>query len=131
MSSLSELPIDQGIAVTGSINQFGEIQPIGGVTYKIEGFFDVCQKRGLTGKQGVIIPWQNSKDLVLNDEVIEAVKNGRFHIYPIAHVNEGIEILTGTKAGARGVKGGFPAKTVHGKVFAKLKKFHKKAVADS
>ncbi|MCL2565418.1 MAG: AAA family ATPase [Defluviitaleaceae bacterium] len=131
LSSLSELPINQGIAVTGSINQFGEIQPIGGVTYKVEGFFDVCNKRGLTGKQGVIIPWQNAKELVLNDEVIEAVKNSLFHIYPIAHVNEGIEILTGTIAGDRNEKGNFPIKSVHGKVFKKLKKFHKKAVLDN
>ena len=131
LSSLSELPIDQGIAVTGSINQFGEIQPIGGVTYKIEGFFDICNKRGLTGKQGVIIPWQNTTDLVLNTEVIEAVKTGMFHIYPISHVNEGIEILTGTPAGARSEKGNFPVKSVHGKVFSKLKKFHKKAVLDN
>lgn len=131
LSSLSELPINQGIAVTGSINQFGEIQPIGGVTYKIEGFFDVCNKRGLTGKQGVIIPWQNVKELVLNDEVIEAVKKGMFHIYPIAHVNEGIEILTSAPAGERNDKGNFPANSIHGKVFKKLKKFHKKAVLDS
>jgi len=85
----------------------------------------------LTGKQGVIIPWQNTTDLVLNTEVIEAVKTGMFHIYPISHVNEGIEILTGTPAGARSEKGNFPVKSVHGKVFSKLKKFHKKAVLDN
>jgi len=131
LSSLSELPIRQEIAVTGSINQFGEIQPVGGVTYKIEGFFDLCNKRGLTGNQGVIIPWQNVKDLVLNDEVIEAVKNNMFHIYPITHVDEGIEILTGVPVGVRSEKGNFPIKSVYGKVFRKLKKYHKKAQADS
>ena len=131
LSSLSELPISQEIAVTGSINQFGEIQPVGGVTDKIEGFFDLCNKRGLTGKQGVIIPWQNVKDLVLNDAVIEAVRANKFHIYPIRHVDEGIEILTGVKAGVRSEKGNFPLKSVYGKVFSKLKKYHKKAQADS
>lgn len=95
LSSLSEIPINQEIAVTGSLNQFGEVQAIGGVTYKIEGFFDLCNARGLTGNQGVIIPYQNVTDLVLKDVVIEAVKQGKFHIYPITHVNEGIEILTG------------------------------------
>ena len=131
LSSLSELPLSQEIAVTGSINQFGEIQPVGGVTDKVEGFFDVCKKRGLTGKQGVIIPWQNVKDLVLNDEVVEAVKDGMFHIYPISHVDEGIEILTGVSVGVRNEKGILPVKSVHGKVFRKLKKYHKKAQMES
>jgi len=130
LSSLSELPISQEIAVTGSINQFGEIQPVGGVIQKVEGFFDVCKKRGLTGSQGVIIPWQNAKDLVLDTEVIEAVKDGKFHIYPIAHVDEGIELLTGVPVGVRNEKGNFPVKSVHGKVYGKLKKYHKKAVSD-
>lgn len=99
LSSLSRLPIDQGIAVTGSVNQFGEIQPIGGVNEKIEGFFYVCQAQGLTGKQGVIIPYQNVANLFLADEVIEAVKAGQFHIWPIKNIKEGIEILTGVEAG--------------------------------
>ena len=117
MSSLAELPIRQDIAVTGSINQFGDIQPIGGVTYKIEGFFDLCKKRGLTGQQGVVIPKQNIRDLVLNDEVVSAVKDGMFHIYAIGHVDEGIEILTDTDA-----------QDVHRKVLKKLKYYHKRAV---
>lgn len=114
LSSLSEVPINQEIAVTGSINQFGEIQAIGGVTYKIEGFYDLCKLRGLTGNQGVIIPYQNVSDLVLKDEVIQSVKEGKFHIYPIKHINEGIEILTDTAY-----------KQIHSKVLEKLKKFYK------
>lgn len=99
LSSLSEVPIKQGIAVTGSVNQKGEIQPIGGVTEKIEGFFEICKFQGLTGNQGVIIPHQNVANLALNEEIIEAVKDGMFHIYPVSNIDEGIEILTGVKAG--------------------------------
>ncbi|WP_058486304.1 ATP-binding protein [Defluviitalea phaphyphila] len=125
LSSLSGIPINQGIAVTGSINQKGEIQPIGGVSYKIEGFFKFCKSKGLTGEQGVIIPYQNIKDLVLNDEVIEAVKQGKFHIYPISHVNEGMEILMGVAAGNKNEKGKFSKESIHGKVYDKLKRFYK------
>ncbi len=99
LSSLSEVPIKQGIAVTGSVNQKGEIQPIGGVTEKIEGFFEICKYQGLTGNQGVIIPYQNVDNLALNEEVVAAVKDGMFHIYPVSTIDEGIEILTGVKAG--------------------------------
>lgn len=127
LSNISELPISQEIAVTGSINQKGQIQPIGGVTYKIEGFFDICNKRGLTGAQGVIIPEQNVKDLVLKDDVINAVKEGKFHIYPINSIDEGIEILTGVSAGKKNSKGKYPQATVHGMVIKKLKEFYKKA----
>jgi len=95
LSSLSDVPIKQGIAVTGSVNQFGEIQPVGGVTHKIEGFYKVCKEKGLTGDQGVIIPYQNVSNLVLSDEVIEAVEKGFFHIYSVKTVEEGMEILTG------------------------------------
>ncbi len=130
LSSIADLPINQEIAVTGSINQRGEIQPIGGVTLKIEGFFDLCKARGLTGRQGVIIPRQNIVDLVLRDDVIEAVKDGVFHIYAITHVDEGIEILTDTPAGEPNEKGKYPADTVHGRVFKKLKDFYKKAVTE-
>lgn len=130
LSSLSNLPINQEIAVTGSVNQKGEIQPIGGVTYKIEGFFDICEKRGLTGTQGVIIPAQNIKDLVLKNKVIEAVKNGKFHIYPILSVDEGIEILTGVKAGKKGSRGKYPQNTVYGKVYKKLKVYYEKSIED-
>ena len=123
LSSLAELPIRQDLAVTGSVNQKGDIQAIGGVTQKIEGFFALCKKRGLTGKQGVLIPVSNVKDLVLNDEVVDAVKEGRFHIYPIAHINEGIELMMGHPAGERDATGNFPADSVHGRVYARLKAF--------
>jgi ATP-dependent Lon protease len=99
LSSLSGSPINQSLAATGSVNQKGEIQPVGGVNEKIEGFFDVCMINGLTGEQGVLIPTQNMPDLMLKDEVVEAVDKGMFHIYAISHVDEGIEILTGIQAG--------------------------------
>ncbi|MBP1932582.1 S16 family serine protease [Ammoniphilus resinae] len=98
LSSLANIPIDQGIAVTGSVNQKGEIQPIGGVNEKIEGFFHVCRAKGLTGQQGVLIPHQNVKNLLLHDQVVDAVKAGQFHIWAARTVEEGIEILTGKKA---------------------------------
>ncbi len=125
ISSLAELPIRQDLAVTGSVNQKGEIQAIGGVTQKIEGFFDLCKKRGMTGKQGVLIPISNIKDLVLKEEVIQAVKEGKFHIYPVTHIDEGIELLMGYPAGEKDEKGEFPSNSVHGKVYAKLKSFAK------
>ncbi|NLM46857.1 MAG: AAA family ATPase [Firmicutes bacterium] len=125
LSSLSGLPLRQDIAVTGSVNQFGEIQPIGGVTYKVEGFFKACKLRGLTGRQGVIIPVQNIKHLNLNDEVVEAVKAGQFHIYPVATVEEGIEILTGVSAGEPDAEGNYPPETVFGRVAAKLAAYNK------
>ncbi len=99
LSSLSGLPLAQNIAVTGSVNQRGEVQPIGGVNQKIEGMFDVCRLSGLTGDQGVMIPHQNVKNLMLRQDVVEAVKNKQFHIYAIKSVDEGIEILTGHPAG--------------------------------
>lgn len=120
LSSLSDFPINQGIAVTGSVNQLGEIQPIGGVNEKIEGFFKVCQSQGLTGEQGVIIPKANVKNLVLNDMVIQAVKDGKFHIYAVATVDEGIEILTGKKAGRRQKDGNFSKGTIYWAVEQKL-----------
>lgn len=125
ISSLSELPIRQSLAVTGSVNQKGEIQAIGGVTQKIEGFFKLCKKRGLTGNQGVIIPFSNVKDLVLCDEVVEAVKEGVFHIYPIKHIDEGIELLMDYPVGEKDEEGRFPADSVHGKVYKKLEAFAK------
>lgn len=120
LSSLSGLPIRQGIAVTGSVNQHGVIQPIGGVNEKIEGFFQVCKARGLTGDQGVIIPKQNVGHLMLDEEVIEAVRQGKFRICAVSCVDEGIEILTGVPAGARGEDGAFPEGTVHALVDARL-----------
>jgi len=112
LSALSGLPIRQDIAVTGSVNQQGDIQPIGGVNQKIEGFFDVCRIKGLTGQQGVIIPIENVEDLMLRDEVIEAVARGKFRVYPVKTVEEGIEILTGVKAGGRAENGQYDPDTV-------------------
>ncbi|MDR3091659.1 MAG: AAA family ATPase [Clostridiales bacterium] len=130
LSSLSGLPLSQEIAVTGSINQYGDIQPIGGVTTKIEGFFDLCASRGLTGGQGVIIPEANTRNLMLKSEVIEAVAAGKFHIYAISHVNEGIEILTGVKAGELSDKGKFPSDAAHGMVYRKLREYYKKSISE-
>ncbi|MGB4298210.1 MAG: ATP-binding protein, partial [Candidatus Saccharicenans sp.] len=113
LSSLSGLPLRQDLAVTGSLNQKGEIQPIGGVNEKIEGFFAVCRAKGLTGTQGVIIPYQNVSNLMLSEEVTQAVKNGQFHIYPIKTIDEGLEILTGVKAGERREDGSFEEGTVN------------------
>lgn len=113
LSSLSGLPIKQSIAVTGSVNQKGEVQAIGGVNEKIEGFFEVCKVKGLTGKQGVIMPESNVKNLMLKEEVVEAVKEEKFHIWPVETIDEGIEILTGVKAGQRGENGTFEAATVN------------------
>jgi lon-related putative ATP-dependent protease len=107
LSALSEIPIRQELAVTGSVNQHGDIQPIGGVNQKIEGFYDVCKLKGLTGKQGVLIPAENVDDLMLRDEVISAVAKGQFHIYPVGTVEQGIEILTGVSAGKHASNGKF------------------------
>ena len=125
LSAISNLPIRQDIAVTGSINQFGEIQPIGGVNEKIEGFFDVCSHHGLTGTQGVIIPRTNVKNLMLRDDVINAVEEGKFHIYAIDTVDDGIEILTGKKAGTPDKHGKFPKGTVNYEVQKGLEHYYK------
>ncbi len=121
LSSLANLPIKQGIAVTGSVNQRGEVQPIGGANEKIEGFFNICHARGLTGEQGVMIPAVNVPNLMLAEEVITAVSNKKFHIYPIATIDEGIELLTGVPAGERADDGSYPDGTVHQAVLARLK----------
>ncbi len=123
LSSLSNVPINQAISVTGSVNQKGEIQPIGGVNDKIEGFFQICKMRGLDGSHGVIIPKQNVHNLNLSEEVIEAVKNGNFHIYAISTIEEGIEILTGVPAGKKDINGHFPAGTINYLAYEKLKKY--------
>lgn len=123
LSSLSEVPIKQYIAVTGSVNQKGEIQPVGGVTNKIEGFFELCKIRGLNGKQGVIIPYQNIKNLVLNEEVVNAVKKKQFHIYPIKTIDEGIELLTGVEAGEKYADGRYKEATINYLVSSKLEQF--------
>ena len=123
LSSLSEIPINQSIAVTGSINQKGKIQPIGGANEKIEGFHQLCKKRGLTGKHGVIIPVQNVRNLSLSDELIEDVKNGLFKVYAVSTIDEGIEVLTGVPAGKKNKDGNFPAGTINYLVHEKLKKY--------
>jgi len=121
LSSLSGVPIRQNIAVTGSVNQKGEIQAIGGVNQKIEGFFQICQAKGLNGKQGVVIPRQNLKNLMLRPEVVDAVHEGRFHIYAVSTIDEGIEVLTGVEAGKKKKDGTFPGGTVNYKVAKQLK----------
>ena len=113
LSSLAELPIKQGIAITGSVNQKGEIQPIGGVNQKVEGFFDICRVTGLVGNQGVIVPHQNVKNLMLREDVVAAIKEGSFHIYSVRKVDEGIEVLTGVPAGERRANGTYPKGTVN------------------
>lgn len=125
ISALTGIPIKQSIAVTGSINQFGEIQPIGGVNEKIEGFFDVCKHRGLTGSQGVIIPRTNVKDLMLREDILNAVDEGVFAIYAIDHVDDGIEILTGIKAGTADKNGKFPRGTINNRVQNALDEYYK------
>jgi lon-related putative ATP-dependent protease len=126
LSSLSGLPVKQGIAVTGSINQRGEIQAIGGANEKIEGFFEVCKARGLTGEQGVIIPESNVRNLMLKEEVVEAVRNGTFHVWSVRTVDEGIRILTGVEAGERAADGSFPEGTVNGLADRRLRELAEK-----
>ena len=126
LSALSGLPIKQGLAVTGSVNQMGQVQAIGGVNEKIEGFFDICEARGLTGDQGVLIPAANVKHLMLRQDVTEAVADGRFHIYPIAHIDEGIELLTGVTAGELDGNGRYPEGSVNFLVTQQLDRFAEK-----
>lgn len=116
LSALAEVPIDQGIAVTGSVNQLGEIQAIGGVCAKIEGFFDLCIARGLTGKQGVMLPRSNLEHLVLREDVARAIADNKFHLYAVETVAQGVEVLTGVPAGERDSSGRFPASSVFGRV---------------
>lgn len=123
LSSLSGVPIKQYIAMTGSVNQKGEIQPIGGVTEKIEGFFNVCKINGLTGEQGVMIPHQNVDELALNDEVIDAVAQGKFHVYAVKTIDEGIELLTDVPAGICQEDGTYPIGTIHYLVNKQLKEY--------
>ncbi|MDA1349911.1 MAG: AAA family ATPase, partial [Chloroflexi bacterium] len=127
LSELSGLPIDQGIAVTGSVNQSGEVQAIGGATYKVEGFYDVCKAVGLTGRQGVMIPRDNLRNLVLREDVVEAAREGKFHIYGVSTIDEGIEVLTGVPAGTPQGDGEYPEGTVHRLVVSRLKEMARKA----
>ncbi|MET0003191.1 MAG: ATP-binding protein [Candidatus Thiodiazotropha sp.] len=123
LSALSGLPIKQQFAVTGSVNQMGEVQAIGGVNEKIEGFFDICRTRGLSGDQGVLIPTANVKHLILREDVVQAVKAGEFAVYPIDNIDQGIALLTGAPAGTRDENGEFPEDSVNGRVEASLIRF--------
>jgi predicted ATP-dependent protease len=121
LSALSGLPIQQNIAVTGSVNQKGEVQAIGGVNEKIEGFYEVCKAKGLTGVQGVMIPESNVQNLMLKEEVVDAVKAGQFKVYSVKTIDEGIEVLTGTKAGERRADGTYEEGTVNYLVVKQLR----------
>jgi predicted ATP-dependent protease len=123
LSAIAGVPLRQSLAVTGSVNQHGAVQAIGGVNEKIEGFFDVCRRRGLTGDQGVLIPAANVQHLMLREDVIDAVREGTFRIYAVATVNEGIHLLTGMPAGERQTDGTFPRDSFNGKVAARLHEF--------
>ncbi len=123
LSALSELPIRQDHAVTGSVNQLGEVQAIGGVNEKIEGFFDICAARGLTGDQGVLIPQANVEHLMLRREVVEAVETENFRVIPVKTIDEGIAILTGSEAGTRQASGEFPKRSVNALVETRLRRF--------
>ena len=120
LSRLSDMPIKQGIAVTGSVNQKGEVQAIGGLNEKVEGFFEICQAKGLNGKQGVLIPSSNVRNLMLKEEVAEAVKTGKFHIYPVRTIDEGIEVLTEMKAGQCLEDGSFEPDSINSRVQKRL-----------
>jgi lon-related putative ATP-dependent protease len=123
MSALANVPLRQDLAVTGSVNQHGEIQAIGGVNEKIEGFFDICRARGLTGTQGVLIPKANVQHLMLRREVVEACASGKFAVYPVTTIDEGVALLTGLAAGERGSDGGYPTGSVNGQVEERLRAF--------
>ena len=120
LSALAGVPIKQYIAVTGSVNQKGEVQAIGGVNEKVEGFFEICKARGLTGKHGCMIPASNVQHLMLKEEVIAAIKAGKFHIWPVSTISEGIEVLTDMTAGKRGADGTFEKDTINSLVQKRL-----------
>src|SRR5690606_90398 len=131
LSAISGVPLAQGIAATGAVNQYGEIQAIGGVNEKIEGFFAVCQDQGLTGEQGVIIPKANRAHLMLQKEVVDAVRQGKFHIWAVDTVDEAMEILTGLPAGTLQEDGTYPEGTLHHKVMEGLRRYAERAKAFS
>ena len=128
ISALTRMPIKQGIAMTGSINQYGEVQAIGGVNEKIEGFFNLCAARGLTGQQAVIIPASNKRNLMLKQSVIQAVANGQFAIYAVSDVNQALSILIGEDAGEMNADGQYPEGSINFKVVARLKEIADLAV---
>jgi predicted ATP-dependent protease len=125
LSAISGQPINQSFALTGSMNQKGDVQPIGGVNEKLRGFWEICKEKGLTGKQGVIIPEQNVKDLMLPKEMIEDVKNGAFKIYSISRIEQGIPLLFGIEAGELNEQGEYPKESLFGKVYTKLEELYK------
>jgi predicted ATP-dependent protease len=127
LSALADAPVRHSLAVTGSVNQHGDVQAIGGVNEKIEGFFDLCAARGLTGAQGVLIPASNVRNLMLRQDVVDAVAAGKFGIYPVENVDQGIEILTGVPAGARGADGRFPAGTLNQRAEQRLLDYAERA----
>lgn len=124
LSAIGDLPVRQEIAVTGSVNQLGDIQPVGGINEKITGFFDICEKSGLTGHQGVIIPSQNVKSLILDQRIVDAIEKRMFHIYPISTIDEGMEILTLRNSGQRNAKGLFPVNTANRIIEDNLRKLY-------
>ncbi len=125
LSALADAPIRQDIAVTGSVNQKGVVQAVGGINDKIEGFFDVCSQIGLTGEQGVIIPDANVQNLMLRKDVVEAVESGKFHVWSVGTIDEGIEILTGVEAGERDASGNYPEDSINGRVMKRLQSYQK------
>lgn len=127
LSAIGEVPVRQALAVTGSVDQHGRVQAVGGVTEKVEGFFEACRARGLTGEEGVLVPAANVPHLLLRDEVIEAVAGGAFRIFPVATVDEGIELLTGLPAGAPDAEGRFAPESVNGRVAARLEAMAQRA----
>jgi len=129
LSALSELPVKQNLAVTGSVNQKGVVQAIGGVNEKIEGFYSTCKAKGLKGNEGVMIPSSNVQHLMLNEEVVEAVRQGKFHIYPVSTIDEGIEILTGVNAGQLKSDGTYEPGTVHYRVNKRLAEMNQRFIA--
>jgi len=122
LSALSGVPIKQSLAVTGSVNQFGAVQAVGGINEKIEGFFDICAARGLTSEQGVLIPASNTCHLMLRHDVVDAVRNGRFHVWKVSSVDQALELLTGLPAGAPDEKGEMPAGSVNSRIATGLQK---------
>jgi lon-related putative ATP-dependent protease len=129
LSAISEVPIKQSFAVTGSVNQIGQVQAIGGVNQKIEGFFDLCKARGLTGEQGVLVPTSNVKNLMLRHDIVHAVREGLFNVYPVETIDQGIELLTGVPAGDRGVDGAYPEGTINHMVETRLSEMTDKLAA--
>jgi predicted ATP-dependent protease len=127
LSAIAEVPIKQNLAVTGSVNQHGQVQAIGGVNYKIEGFFDLCAARGLTGDQGVLIPASNVKNLMLRQDVVDAIADAKFHIFPVETIDQGIEILTGLPAGERDAEGEYAQGSINRRVEDRLQIMAEKA----